>query len=58
MTGYEIEVVTLEAAGARRFDSEGDLTTRRVGARSGRGRARLLALNAAGLRLALRFRPT
>lgn len=57
MTGFEIELVTLECAGARRFDVEAKLATRRVGRRFGRGRARMLALNAGGLRRAMRFRP-
>jgi phosphatidylinositol alpha-1,6-mannosyltransferase len=57
LTGFQIEVVTLAGAGARRFDGEGELVTRRVGAHAAGGRGRLLALNAAGLRRALRFRP-
>jgi phosphatidyl-myo-inositol dimannoside synthase len=57
MTGFQIELVTLECAGARCFDSEEELATRRVGVRFGRGRARMLALNAGGLRRAMRFRP-
>ncbi|MGD0454120.1 MAG: glycosyltransferase family 4 protein [Solirubrobacteraceae bacterium] len=57
MTGFEIEVVTLERPGARRFDSGGELATWRVGARVGGRPARMLSLNAAGLRRALRFRP-
>ena len=57
MTGFQIEVLTLESPGARRFDSEGELATRRVGAHMGGGPARILALNAGALRRALRFRP-
>ena len=57
MTGFQIEVVTLESRGARRFDSEGELAMRRVGAHIGGGPARMLALNAGGLQRALRFRP-
>jgi phosphatidylinositol alpha-1,6-mannosyltransferase len=57
MTGFQIEVVTLASPGGRRFDSEGGLATRRVEAHTGGGRARMLALNAGGLRRALRFRP-
>lgn len=57
MTGCEIEVVTFEAPGARRFDSESGLTIRRVGGPAGGTRARILALSAAALRRALRFRP-
>jgi phosphatidylinositol alpha-1,6-mannosyltransferase len=57
MTGFQIEVVTLASPGGRRFDSEGGLATRRVGAHTGGGRARMLALNAGALRRALRFRP-
>ena len=57
MTGFQTEVVTLASPGARRFDSERELATRRVDIRIRGARARILALNAAGLRRALRFRP-
>lgn len=57
MTGFQVEVVTLESPGARRFDGEGELPTRRVGVHIGGGRARILALNAGGLQRGLRFRP-
>ncbi len=56
-TGFQLEVMTLESPGARRFDHEGELTTRRVRTHIGGGRVRILALNAAGLRRALQFRP-
>ncbi|HME05338.1 MAG TPA: glycosyltransferase family 4 protein, partial [Solirubrobacteraceae bacterium] len=57
MTGFQTEVVTLTSPGAGRFDGEGQLATLRVGARMGGRRARIVALNAGGLRRALRFRP-
>ncbi len=57
ITGFQTEVVTLAQPGAGRFDGEGKLTTRRVDAHIGGGAARMLALNAGGLRHALRFRP-
>jgi phosphatidylinositol alpha-1,6-mannosyltransferase len=55
--GFEIEVVTLANADAPRFDGDGRIVTRRVGGRVPAGRARVLALNAVGLRRALQFRP-
>jgi phosphatidylinositol alpha-1,6-mannosyltransferase len=55
--GFEIEVVTLANADAARFDGEGTIVTRRVASHVLRWRARVLALNAAGLRRALQFRP-
>ena len=57
MTGFEIEVVTLDSPGARRFDRDGEIATRRIGAHVGGGPGRMLALNAAALGRALRFRP-
>ncbi|HEV3046099.1 MAG TPA: glycosyltransferase family 4 protein [Solirubrobacteraceae bacterium] len=57
LSGFEVEVVTLAGPGDRCFDGEGTLAVRRVGAHLGDGPARRLALNAAGLRAALRFRP-
>jgi phosphatidyl-myo-inositol dimannoside synthase len=57
MTGFQIEVVTLAGPGAQRFDSEATLVTRRVAAGIGGQRTSMLALNAAGVRRALRFRP-
>jgi phosphatidyl-myo-inositol dimannoside synthase len=57
LRGFDVEVVTLQASGGRRFDGESSLATRRVGAHAGWGRARMLDLNAGGLRHALRFRP-
>jgi phosphatidylinositol alpha-1,6-mannosyltransferase len=57
MTGFQTEVVTLAQPGAARFDAEGDLATVRVDAHIDATPARMLALNAGGLRRALRFRP-
>jgi phosphatidylinositol alpha-1,6-mannosyltransferase len=57
LTGFEVEVLALDAPGAGSFDRRSPLATRRVGGGAGRGRARLLALNAAGLARALRFGP-
>jgi phosphatidylinositol alpha-1,6-mannosyltransferase len=57
MIGFDTEVVTLEAPGAKCFDSEGQPATRRVHARVGMGPSRILVLNACGLRHAVRFRP-
>ena len=57
LTGFEREVVTLDTPGARRFDSGARFATRRVHAPIGGRPARMLSLNAAGLRRALRFRP-
>jgi len=57
MEGFDVEVVTLDGEGARRFDAEGELVTRRVGAHLPAGSARALALNAGAVRRALRFRP-
>ncbi|HMD55869.1 MAG TPA: glycosyltransferase family 4 protein [Solirubrobacteraceae bacterium] len=63
---FDVEVVTLDALGARCFDRDEKLTTHRVGGpRIGSrpaplvsaGRARMLALNAAGLTRASRSRP-
>lgn len=57
MAGFETRVVALDGPDARSFDAAGELSTRRVrlGARLGPGR--ILALNAAALVEALRFRP-
>jgi len=57
LTGFEVEVVTLASPGARGFDSERELAVRRVGAERRGRHARVLALNAAALSRALRFRP-
>jgi phosphatidylinositol alpha-1,6-mannosyltransferase len=57
MTGFQIELVTLEAEGGRRFDSGEALVTRRVGGRFGGKRVQMLALNARAMERALRFRP-
>jgi phosphatidylinositol alpha-1,6-mannosyltransferase len=54
---FEVEVVTLAHPGDERFDSGSPLATRRVARHVPGQRARMLALNAAALRHALRFRP-
>jgi phosphatidylinositol alpha-1,6-mannosyltransferase len=57
MKGFETKVVALDGQGAGSFDAGSGVRTRRVrvGRRSGAGR--ILALNAAALSEALRFRP-
>jgi phosphatidyl-myo-inositol dimannoside synthase len=57
MDGFEIEVVTLDSPGAELFDARSAVVTHRSGGAQARKRARLLALNFAGLRHALAFRP-
>jgi len=55
--GFQTRTIALDSAGAQRFDSEGSLTVRRVGA-SGLPRvARNAVWNAVALREALRIRP-
>jgi len=57
ITGFEVEVLTLDGPGAARFDGDGALATKRCGAHVRPRRARLIALNAAALGWAARFRP-
>jgi phosphatidyl-myo-inositol dimannoside synthase len=57
ITGFRVEIVTLARPEAPSFDSGAGLATRRVGAHLADGQARMLALNAEGIRHALRFRP-
>ncbi len=59
MKGFETNVVALDGPGAGSFDAESGLRTRRVrvGGRLGRGRGRIVALNAAAWAQALSFRP-
>jgi phosphatidyl-myo-inositol dimannoside synthase len=57
LTGFQTRVVTLDCAGARPFDATAGLATRRVRAGRGLGAGRNVALGAAALLEALRFRP-
>ena len=57
MSGFETEVLTLQAPGAQAFDAAQPLLTHRVRAPGGSHPARILALNAGALQSALRFRP-
>jgi phosphatidylinositol alpha-1,6-mannosyltransferase len=55
--GFETKVLALDSEGARRYDAASGIATRRVPAISRPGAARNLALNAAMLAEATRFRP-
>jgi phosphatidylinositol alpha-1,6-mannosyltransferase len=55
--GFETKVLALDSEGARRYDAASGIATRRVPAISRPGDARNLALNAATLAEAARFRP-
>jgi phosphatidylinositol alpha-1,6-mannosyltransferase len=55
--GFETKVLALDSEGARRYDAASGIATRRVPAISRPGAARNLALNAATLAEAARFRP-
>jgi phosphatidyl-myo-inositol dimannoside synthase len=57
MSGFQVEVVTVNRPGGWRFDDECELRTRRVGAHAPSEQARMLALNVGAVRLASRFRP-
>jgi phosphatidylinositol alpha-1,6-mannosyltransferase len=58
LTAFQTRVVTLDAAGAGRFDATSGISTRRLGRRRGAPRpARLGELNAGAVGEALRFRP-
>jgi phosphatidyl-myo-inositol dimannoside synthase len=57
ITGFETNVLALDAPDARRFDRESALDIRRVGGIERFRGAHNAALNAAALRHALRFRP-
>lgn len=57
MSGFQVEVVTVNRPGGQRFDAQCELRTRRVGAYAPSERARMLSLNVAAVGLASRFRP-
>ncbi|HVR05518.1 MAG TPA: glycosyltransferase family 4 protein [Solirubrobacteraceae bacterium] len=57
LQGFDTRVVTLDSPGAREFDRDAGLATRRVGVHRAAGAARQLALNAAAVHEALAFRP-
>jgi phosphatidylinositol alpha-1,6-mannosyltransferase len=57
LTGFRVEVVTLESPGCTRFDCESEIATKRVRTLARAQAARILALNAGALRRALRFQP-
>jgi phosphatidyl-myo-inositol dimannoside synthase len=57
MGGFHTRVLALDSPGARRFDGEGALTVRRVGADAAPRKARNALLNAVALGEALSFRP-
>jgi phosphatidylinositol alpha-1,6-mannosyltransferase len=56
-TAFQTSVVTLDGAGAERFDARSGVLTRRARADGRLGRGRIVSLNALALREALSFRP-